>query len=140
MRLLLSSSRVQDAEHFESRKKKKGGDPTFSSPASRAALAPDDSLLTQSLQDINGTNGHGIGNGVDTITPSATPGLVSTEATMMSKEQRDLIASGTPEGLEAYKDRMYRKMEAYSPEEVRLSSLLLLCCQHVNCAFAGLVC
>jgi hypothetical protein len=50
--------------------------------------------------------------------------LHSATATMMTSAARDILLSGSPEdGLEAYKERAYRKMNARSPEDVRLISL-----------------
>lgn len=49
--------------------------------------------------------------------------LYSDQATMMTEEARTLILAGdTQAGLEAYKKRMYRKMQANAPEEVSSSA------------------
>lgn len=49
--------------------------------------------------------------------------LYSDQATMMTEEARTLILAGdTVAGLEAYKKRMYRKMQAHAPEEVSRST------------------
>jgi hypothetical protein len=45
--------------------------------------------------------------------------LFSAVPTMMTGEARNMLLSGDPEGLAAYKRRSYRKMEADGPEKVR---------------------
>lgn len=54
--------------------------------------------------------------------------LHSATATMMSAAAREVLLSGDKDaGLQAYKDRCYRKMEAETPEQVLASVFLPWC-------------
>ena len=68
--------------------------------------------------------------------PAAAPPPRSATATMMTAEARELLLAGDGEaGLRAYKERIYRKMGAQTPEEVLLTvRCTLLICWLCGCA------
>lgn len=62
------------------------------------------------------------GDGADSDDSDSPGDLFSAEPTMMTGEARDMLLSGDAGALTAYKKRSYRKMDANTPDKVRLQS------------------
>jgi hypothetical protein len=99
---------LQDQEAFERRRGRKGvADAALAMPVA-PQMAADDSLLGQAIPSDDDMDA--------TPLPEV---LHSATATMMAEDARSLLLSGKgSEGLDAYKKRFYRKMDAFDDERV----------------------
>lgn len=109
---------LQDQDSFDKRRgRKRAGDAALEAPVSMVSTAPDASLLGRELT----ANGEGeVGEEDEDESPALAEVLHSATATMMAEDARQLLLGGAgAAGLEAYKQRFYRKMDAVDGRRVR---------------------